>query len=91
MADAIALFRPRVREKLVPFLDLDEDDEESEGLYAEELEDGSVLVHTFQPFEVFANDPGEGHTWLEQFGDALEEVHDDPRGMLFFIDQMKLE
>ena len=47
-ADAVALFRPKNADALRPLLDLDDDDD-SDGLYAEELEDGSFLVHTFQP------------------------------------------
>lgn len=81
--DAIALFRPKNRSMLEPFLDLDEG-EESDGLYAEPLEDGSFLVHTFQPFEIFVAHPSEARAWLSQFGVALPEVHDDPRGLLFF-------
>lgn len=89
MADAIALVRPRVREKILPFLDLDEGEEESDGIYAEELSDGAFLLHTFQPYEVFANDPDEAATWLEVFGDALPDIHDDARGMLFFPDDVE--
>lgn len=90
-ADAIALFRPRAPEKLKPFLDLDDENEESDGLYAEELEDGAVLVHTFQPFEVFERSPSEAREWLAQFGDALPDVHDDARGLLFFPDTCELD
>ena len=86
MADAIAVFQPKDFEKLRPFLDLDDESEDSEGLYAEMLEDGAVLVHTFQPYDVFANNPAEAFEWLEQFGDDLPEVHDDPRGLLLFPD-----
>jgi hypothetical protein len=85
-ADAVALFRPKDLDKLKPFLDLDEDSDESEGLYAEALDDGAVLVHTFQPFEVFEQNPAEAREWLAQFGDVLSAVHDDPRGLLFFPD-----
>jgi hypothetical protein len=85
-ADAVALFHPRDVDRLKPFLDLDGETEESDGLYAEALEDGSFLVHTFQPFEIFQNDPDEAQLWLSQFGDALVDVHDDPRGLLFFPD-----
>lgn len=90
-ADAIALFRPRAPEKLKPFLDLDDDNEESDGLYAEELEDGSVLVHTFQPFELFERNPSEAREWLAQLGDVLPDVHDDARGLLFFPDTCEPE
>lgn len=82
--DAVVLFRPKDPNKLRPFLDLDDESDESEGLYAEELEDGSVLVHTFQPYAVFAAHPNEGRSWLGQFGPVLPFVHDDPRGLLFF-------
>lgn len=85
-ADAIAVFNPQDFEKLRPFLDLDEDSEESDGLYAEQLPDGSVLVHTFQPYEVFAENPAEVQEWLAQFGEALPFIHDDVRGLLFFPD-----
>ena len=85
-ADAVALFRPKDAAKLRPFLDLDDETEESDGLYAEALDDGAMLVHTFQPFEVFEQNPDEAREWLAQFGDALREVHEDPRGMLFFPD-----
>ncbi len=85
-ADAVALFRPKDAAKLRPFLDLDDETEESDGLYAEALDDGAMLVHTFQPFEVFEQNPSEAREWLAQFGDALPDVHEDPRGMLFFPD-----
>lgn len=90
-ADAIALFRPSAPEKLKPFLDLDDDKEESDGLYAEELEDGSMLVHTFQPFALFEQNPSEAREWLAQLGDALPDVHDDARGLLFFPDTCEPE
>ena len=94
-ADAIAIFRPKHRAMILPFLDLDpeggveadsEREDNSDGFYAEELEDGSFLVHTFQPFEVFDDNPKEARLWLQQFGVALSQVHDDPRGLLFFPD-----
>jgi hypothetical protein len=90
-ADAVAVFRPRVREKLTPFLDLDDENDESDGLYAEALDDGSFLVHTFQPFSAFQDDPDEALEWLSQFGDALPDVHDDPRGLLVFPDSIEPE
>mgnify|MGYP007051654439 CR=1 FL=1 len=90
-ADAVALFRPKDPAKLRPFLDLDDETEESDGLYAELLDDGAVLVHTFQPFEVFEQSPSEAREWLAQFGDALPDVHDDPRGLLFFPDSIEPE
>src|SRR5688572_23227719 len=85
-ADAIAVFHPKDPDQLKPFLDLDDESEESDGLYAEALADGTMLVHTFQPFEVFEQNPGEARAWLSQFGAALPDVHDDPRGLLFFPD-----
>jgi len=85
-ADAVAVFRPKRPERLKPFLDLDDESEESEGLYAEPLADGAMLVHTFQPFELFRDDPRAISEWLAQFGDALPDVHDDPRGLFFFPD-----
>jgi len=93
--DAIVVFHPSDPSKLEPFLDLDDENEESEGLYAEKLEDGTYLVHTFQPFEVFANTPLEVFEWLSQFeevtaGEAgFEPLHDDPRGLLFFPDSIE--
>jgi hypothetical protein len=84
--DAVALFRPRQPAALSPYLDLDEDSEESNGLYAEALDDGSVLVHTFQSYAAFEQSPIEGRAWLSQFGADLPLVHDDPRGFLFFPD-----
>jgi hypothetical protein len=90
-ADAVAVFRPRSFEKLRPFLDLDEESDESEGLYAELLDDGAVLVHTFQPFELFEQNPSAAREWLEQFGDVLPDVHDDARGLLFFPDSCEPE
>lgn len=84
--DAVALFRPRQPAALRPYLDLDEDSEESNGLYAEALDDGSVLVHTFQSYAAFEASPIEGRAWLSQFGADLPLVHDDPRGFLFFPD-----
>jgi hypothetical protein len=88
-ADAIVVFHPSDPAKLEPFLDLDEDSEESEGIYAEKLDDGTYLVHTFQPFDVFLQNPDEALTWLEQFGDDLGELHDDPRGLIFFPDDLE--
>ena len=90
-ADAVAVFRPRDPAKLRPFLDLDDESEESEGLYAEALDDGAMLVFTFQPFEVFEQNPDEAQEWLAQFGEALADVHDDPRGLLFFPDTCEPE
>jgi hypothetical protein len=90
-ADAIVVFHPTDPSKLEPFLDLDEESEESEGIYAEKLDDGTYLVHTFQPFEVFLQNPDEALSWLEQFGDALADCHDDPRGLLFFPDDLEPE
>lgn len=87
--DAIALLRPRDFHALEPFLDLDDESEESDGLSADVLDDGSVLVHTFQPFEAFAGHPSEGRAWLAQFGASLALVHDDPRGVLFFPDDLE--
>jgi hypothetical protein len=84
--DAVALFRPKQPAALSPYLDLDEDSEESNGLYAEALDDGSVLVHTFQSYAAFEASPVEGRVWLAQFGADLPLVHDDPRGFLFFPD-----
>jgi hypothetical protein len=84
--DAVALFRPRKLAALQPYLDLDEDSEESNGLYAEALDDGSVLVHTFQSYAAFEASPLEGRAWLSQFGEDLPLVHDDARGFLFFPD-----
>ncbi len=88
-ADAIAIFHPKDPDKLRPFLDLDDESEESDGLYAEELDDGTMLVHTFQPYEVFEESPAEARAWLAQFGEALPDVHDDPRGLLFFPDSFE--
>jgi hypothetical protein len=90
-ADAVVLFRPKDPAKLRPFLDLDDESEESEGLYAEALDDGAMLAFTFQPFEVFEQNPGEAREWLAQFGDALPDVHDDPRGLLVFPDTCEPE
>ena len=89
--DAVALFRPVRPEALAPFLDLDEESETSNGLYAEALDDGSFLVFTFQPFEAFEADPAVAYAWLAQFGEALSEVHHDPRGLLFFPDDVEPE
>lgn len=84
--DSVALFRPKYPAALRPYLDLDEESEESNGLYAEALDDGSVLVHTFQSHAAFQASPVEGRAWLSQFGADLPLVHDDPRGLLFFPD-----
>ncbi len=89
--DAVALFHPVRREALLPFLDLDDESEDSEGIYAEELEDGSFLLHTFQPFALFAGNPLLAQAWLVQLGDVLAEAHDDPRGVLFFPDTIEPE
>ncbi|MEA2747536.1 MAG: hypothetical protein QOI41_1679 [Myxococcales bacterium] len=90
-ADALALFHPVRRDALLPFLDLDEDSEDSDGIYAEELEDGSFLLFTFQPFALFAETPAYAKIWLAQFGEALNDVHDDERGILFFPDTVEPE
>ncbi len=89
--DAVALFRPRRPASLEPYLDLDEDSEQSTGLYAEKLDDGAVLIHTFQEYATFEENPAEGRAWLAQFGDDLGDVHDDPRGVLFFPDRCEPE
>lgn len=90
-ADAIVVFHPSDPSKLEPFLDLDDESEDSEGIYAEKLDDGTYLVHTFQPFDVFLQNPSEALEWLDQFGDALSDCHDDPRGLLFFPDDLEPE
>jgi hypothetical protein len=90
-ADAVAIFHPAHRDALLPFLDLEEDSEDSDGIYAEELEDGSFLLFTFQPYEQFAATPAYGKLWLAQFGEVMSEVHDDPRGVLFFPDTVEPE
>jgi hypothetical protein len=90
-ADAVAIFHPVHREALLPFLDLEEDSEDSDGIYAEELEDGSFLLFTFQPYAQFATTPAYGKLWLAQFGEVMTEVHDDPRGVLFFPDTVEPE
>jgi hypothetical protein len=89
--DAVALLRPKRPEALTPFLDLDEDEGENDGIYAEALEDGSFLLFTFQPFAMFASNPIVAQTWLSQFGESLADVHDDPRGILFFPDDVDPE
>lgn len=89
--DAVALFRPTRPEALTAFLDLDEENEECKGIYAEALDDGSFLLFTFQPFEAFAEDPAVAHAWLAQFGEALGEIHGDRRGLLFFPDDLDPE
>lgn len=90
-ADAVAIFHPVHREALLPFLDLEEDSEDSDGIYAEELEDGSFLLFTFQPYAQFVATPAYGKLWLAQLGEAMSEVHDDPRGVLFFPDTVEPE
>ncbi len=84
--DAVALFRPKSPAALQPYLDLDDEDEEPNGFHAEALDDGSVLVHTFQPYTAFEASPIEGRAWLSEFGEDLPLVHDDARGCLFFPD-----
>jgi hypothetical protein len=84
--DAVALFRPKSPAALQPYLDLDDESEESNGLYAEALDDGSLLVHTFQPYAAFEASSIEGRAWLSEFGADLPLVHDDARGCLFFPD-----
>ncbi|EYF05794.1 hypothetical protein [Chondromyces apiculatus] len=90
-SDAIAVLHPRNPDVLRQYLDLDEESEESEGLYAEALPDGTMLVHTFQEFALFADDPEAGREWMAQFGDDLLDVHDDPRGVVFFPDSIEPE
>ena len=91
MSDAVVLVHPPEREALVPFLDLEDDDAESEGVYAEELEDGSFLLYTFQPFALFAENQEEARAWLVSVGADLTAIHDDPRGFLFFPDTIEPE
>ncbi|MCU0686906.1 MAG: hypothetical protein MUF34_32445, partial [Polyangiaceae bacterium] len=98
--DAVVVFHPNDPDTLTPFLDLDdeseaseesEESEEDERPYAEALEDGTFLVHTFQPFEVFAQNPDATSEWFAQFGDDLTAVHDDPRGFFVFPDDVEPE
>lgn len=101
--DAVVVFHPNDPDTLMPFLDLDDEseegdaseesdaNEESERHYAETLEDGTFLVYTFQPFEVFAQNPDAASEWLAQFGDDLTAVHDDPRGFFVFPDDVEPE
>jgi len=90
-ADAVALLRPVRREALVPFLDLDDESDASDGIYAEPLDDGAFLLHTFQPFAIFAEGGEAAHQWFAQFGASLPEIHADPRGVLFFPDTIEPE
>lgn len=93
MSDAVVVFHPPDPSKLEPFLDLAEEEEaeESEKIYAEKLDDGTYLLFTFQPFEVFLENPDEALHWLDQFGDGLADLHDDPRGFLFYSDDLEPE
>ena len=91
MSDAVVVLHPIHREALLPFLDLDEDSEDSDGILAEELEDGTFLLFTFQPYAVFAENVGEAHAWLAQLGEDLALLHDGPRGVMFFPDTLEPE
>lgn len=101
MSDAVVVFHPPDPSKLEPFLDLDEEadenenenenEEESDKVYAEKLDDNTYLLFTFQPFEVFLENPDEALSWLDQFGEGLAELHDDPRGFLFYSDDLEPE
>lgn len=91
MSDAIVVFHPVDASKLEPLLDLDEDSSDSPNPYAEKLDDGTYLVHTFQPFATFTEDPELLGDWLEHFAEVIEVMHDDPRGLFVFPDDVELE
>lgn len=91
MSDAIVVFHPADPSALEPLLDLDDDASDSPNPFAEKLADGLYLVHTFQPFTDFTDDPESFGTWLEHFAAVLDVVHDDPRGFFVYPDDHEPE
>lgn len=82
--NAVALLRPQSLQKLSAHLD-PEDARMVDFLY-----DGSVLYRTGMPYPPMTFDECIARAWLTGFGEDLGQLHDDPRGVLFFPDTFRL-
>jgi hypothetical protein len=82
--NAVALLRPRSLQRLSAHLDTDE------ARMVDFLYDGSVLYRTGMPYPPMTFDELIARAWLTGFGEDLKELHDDPRGVLFFPDTCRL-
>ncbi len=91
MSDAIVVFHPKDASALEALLDLDEDSSDSPHPFAEKIADDVYLVHTFEPYSSFTEEPDRLADWLEHFDDVFELIHDDPRGVFVFPDDHEPE
>jgi hypothetical protein len=82
--NAVALLRPRSQETLSAHLD------EEEARMVDFLYDGSVLYRTGMAYPPMTFDECIARAWLTGFGEDLQELHWDPRGVLFFPDSLRL-
>lgn len=82
--NAVALLRPRSLPKLAEHIDPDE------ARMVDFLYDGSVLYRTGIAYPPMTFDELIARAWLTGFGDDLAELHDDPRGVLFFPESLRL-
>lgn len=55
------------------------------------LYDGAVLYRTGMAYPPMTFDELIARAWLTGFGDDLEDLHDDPRGVLFFPDTLRVK
>ena len=83
--NAVALLRPRSLDTLSAHLDPDE------ARMVDFLYDGAVLYRTGMAYPPMTFDELIARAWLTGFGDDLEDLHDDPRGVLFFPDTLRLK
>jgi hypothetical protein len=81
--NAVALLRPRSLQTLSAHLD------HEEARMVDFLYDGSVLYRTGIPYPPMTFDELIARAWLTGFGDDLEALHDDARGVLFFPETLR--
>ena len=81
--NAVALLRPRSLDVLSNHLDPEE------ARMVDFLYDGSVLYRTGIPYPPMTFDELIARAWLTGFGEDLDKLHFDPRGVLFFPDTFR--
>lgn len=82
--NAVALLCPTSLDALAAHLDADE------ARMVDFLDDGSVLYRTGMAYPPMTFDELIARAWLTGFGEDLKQLHEDPRGVLFFPDSLRL-
>lgn len=82
--NAVALLRPRSLQKLATHLDPEE------AKMVDFLYDGAVLYRTGIAYPPMTFDELIARAWLTGFGDDLDQLHDDARGVLFFPEALRV-